>query len=420
MGFFANRGINRLALHTGLHQFAWCASGVFFGVYLLREGLPPAMIFLTGGATLLLRFLVRPVILYVVPRLGLGWTLAIGTLLSALQYPAIGFVHGADLALGAFALLGAFAGIFYWPCYHAFFATIGDAHLRGSQIGIRQLVMGLSAVLGPFAGGLMLTDFGPWFAFGTAAAIEAVAILPLLGLQAPDVPRIPPRGAYEAARSGIILFGIDGWIVCCAALAWDIVVFRSLGSRYDAFGGTLALAALAGAAGSLLLGRFIDLGHARPATWLNASVLVAALLARALCGTQPTAIVAIAILTTALGGIYTPTLMTAFYNIAKSSPCPFRFQFAAEGGWDLGGVAASLAAAGFCASGLPLQMVMLLALPAVLIQARLLARAYGAQPRAAPAAWRLPAFNPVSCLPKTPIQLGPMKRPKPVRSSPVS
>jgi hypothetical protein len=415
MGFFANRGINRLALHIGLHQFAWCASGVFFGVYLLREGLPPAMIFLTGGATLLLRFLVRPVILYVVPRLGLGWTLAIGTLLSAMQYPAIGFVHGADLALGAFATLGAFAGIFYWPCYHAFFATIGDAHFRGSQIGIRQLVMGLSAVLGPLVGGVMLTNFGPWVAFGTAASIEVLAILPLLGLNAPAVPRISPRGAYAAARTGVLLFGIDGWIVCCAALAWDIVVFRSLQSRYDAFGGTLALAALAGAAGSVLLGRVIDLGHARPATWLNASVLVAALLARALCGTQPAAIIAIAILTTALGGIYTPTLMTAFYNMAKSSPCPFRFQFAAEGGWDLGGVAASLAAAALCAVGLPLQMVMLLALPAVLIQARLLARIYGAQNKAARNSPRLPAFNPALYLPRFWFRMGLTKRPKPVR-----
>lgn len=379
MAFFANRGINRLTLHVGLHQFAWCVSGVFFGVFLLRAGLPPATIFLTGGATLLLRFLSRPVILVVVPRLGLRGTLVVGTLFSALQYPAIGFVHGTDLALGVFAAIGALAGVFYWPCYHAFFAAIGDPHFRGSQIGVRQLVVGFAAVLGPALGGLMLTSFGPWLAFGAAAVIEVVAILPLLDVPAPPVPRLSPRGAYAAARTGALLFAVDGWIICCAVVAWDIIVFRALQSRFDAFGGTLALAALAGALGGVLLGRFIDRGHARRAIRINAAVLALALLARALCGSSPAVIVAVAVLATMAGGLYTPTLMTAFYNAAKSSPCPFRFLFAAEGGWDLGGVAASLAAAAICAAGWPLQAVILLALPAVLIQARQLALAYRAR-----------------------------------------
>src|ERR1700722_9894906 len=211
MAFFANRGINRLALHIGLHQFAWCTSGVFFGVYLLRSGLSPAVIFLTGGATLLLRFLVRPVILFVVPRLGLRRTLAIGTLFSALQYPAIGFVHGAGGALAAFAAIGAIAGIFYWPCYHAFFAAIGDTQFRGSQIGIRQLAMGLAAVLGPVLGGLMLTAFGPWVAFGAAAAIEGFAILPLLGVDAPPARRLcrgpDRRAAFRHRRLDHLLRG---------------------------------------------------------------------------------------------------------------------------------------------------------------------------------------------------------------------
>jgi len=39
--FFANRAVNRLAVHTALQQLAWCMSGAFFGVYLLRAGLAP-------------------------------------------------------------------------------------------------------------------------------------------------------------------------------------------------------------------------------------------------------------------------------------------------------------------------------------------------------------------------------------------
>jgi hypothetical protein len=131
--FFANRAVNRLAVHTALQQLAWCMSGAFFGVYLLRAGLAPSVLFLASAGVLALRFVTRPLVLVLAPRLGLRHTLVIGTLLSALQYPAVGFVHGADFTLGLFCTIGALAGVFYWPCYHTFFATLGDREYRGSR-----------------------------------------------------------------------------------------------------------------------------------------------------------------------------------------------------------------------------------------------------------------------------------------------
>ena len=53
-------------------------------------------------------------------------------------------------------------------------------------------------------------------------------------------------------------------------------MFQALGGRYDSFGGTLSLAALAGAIGGLVLGRLIDNGRGRAALWINAAVLAAA------------------------------------------------------------------------------------------------------------------------------------------------
>lgn len=94
--FFANRAVNRLAVHTALQQLAWCMSGAFFGVYLLRAGLAPSVLFLASAGVLTLRFVLRPLVLLVAPRIGLRYTLVIGTLLTALQYPAVGLVRGAD------------------------------------------------------------------------------------------------------------------------------------------------------------------------------------------------------------------------------------------------------------------------------------------------------------------------------------
>jgi hypothetical protein len=99
----------------------------------------------------------------------------------------------------------------------------------------------------------------------------------------------------------------------------------------------------------------------------------------------PVSVIAVALVTTALGGMYVPVLMTAFYNASKVSPCPFRFQFAAEGGWDFGGAGVSLMAALLCATGITPQATIFLALPAVLMQAWLVTRVYRLRPPIGPA-----------------------------------
>jgi hypothetical protein len=114
----------------------------------------------------------------------------------------------------------------------------------------------------------------------------------------------------------------------------------------------------------------------RRATWINAATLAGTLIAKAVCGSETVAVLAVAFATTALGGLYVPSLMTAIYNEAKASPCPFRFHFAAEVGWDVGGAAGCLAAAALCAFGFSLQSVVVLALPMVAFQAFVLQDSY--------------------------------------------
>ncbi|MDE1903769.1 MAG: hypothetical protein KGI46_07925 [Alphaproteobacteria bacterium] len=394
--FFANRAVNRLAVHTALQQLAWCMSGTFFGVYLLRGGLAPSVLFLATAGVLAMRFVLRPLVLLIAPTIGLRFTLVIGTLLTALQYPAVGLVHGADATLVLFCVVGALAGVFYWPSYHTFFATLGDHEYRGSQVGVRQVLMGIAAVLGPAVGGVMLTRFGPWVAFGTASAVQTLAAVPLFAVRQPPVARQSPRRAYAAAWSGVRLFVADGWMISGASLAWDITVFRALQSRFDQFGGVLALAALAGALGCVVLGRFIDLGHARRVIAFNAAMLSTGVLLRTFCASSPTAVIAVALVTTVLGGMYVPVLMTAFYNLSKASPCSFRFQFAAEGGWDAGGIGVSLAAALLCLGGMSPQATILLALPAVLAQAWLLIRVYRVRPPSGPVRFEAAPSAPLS------------------------
>lgn len=244
------------------------------------------------------------------------------------------------------------------------------------QVGLRQILMAAAAVLGPALGGVALAAFGPWAAFGAAAIVELAAIMPILALDEVSSAPTAPLGGFAAVKTGALLFATDGWISNTAVLAWNIIMFRALDARFDAFGGALAAAALAGAAFGAVLGRFIDLGHARKALWFSAAAYGLNLVIKSACGENPVVVVTVAVLTTLLTGFYIPALMTAFYNDAKLSPSPLRYQIAAEGAWDAGGVLVTLIAAALCAAGAPLQATLLLALAMVPLQAGLLHKAY--------------------------------------------
>ena len=163
--------------------------------------------------------------------------------------------------------------------------------------------------------------------------------------------------------------------------AWQIALFQSLHESLVAFGGALAIAALAGAVGGVVLGRVIDAGHGRTAVWTAFGTLAVVVLLRALATDSAiTAVAANAL--GALGGCLTvPTVMKAVYGDAKRSPCTLRFHVVTEGGWDLGGAAGLLVAALLSAIGLPLWVTILLALAGVAAQAVLL-QVYYAQTEA--------------------------------------
>jgi MFS family permease len=376
MAFFSNLDVNHLTIHSTLHKLAWGGYGVFSGVILLRAGVSLRDVFLVFAAIYLLRLLFRPMVPRTVAAIGMRNTLIFGTLLFALQFPALGIVQGIGPALLFFCILTAVATVFYWTCYHALFAALGDAAHRGSQVGARQALGTAAAVAGPALGGIMLVRFGPLMAFGVAALIELCAIIPLLRITRFEKAVAFSQDGLGAARTGLILFATDGWIIASSVLAWNIIMFRALDTRFDSLGWVLATAALAGAIGGMLLGRFIDLGHTRRAIWLNATILCATLIIKSICGESPLVVVVVTIGSTLLGGLYVPALMTAFYNEAKASPSPLQFQYVSEGGWDIGGGLVCILAAVCVAAGAPLQLAIALALPAVFIQAYVLNESY--------------------------------------------
>lgn len=159
-------------------------------------------------------------------------------------------------------------------------------------------------------------------------------------------------------------------------MTWQIVLFYSVGENFLAFGGALAAAALAGSIIGLVLGRHIDAGHGRRAVWLAIGALVVTIVLRAAAAGDPYWAVAANALGALVTCLYTPTLMTAVYNLSKRSPCPLRFHVATEGGWDVGGAVACLIIALMAGHGVPLAAGVLLALAGAVSAFILLRRYY--------------------------------------------
>jgi MFS family permease len=374
-----NSDIQRLSLHIAILSFASALSSIFSVVFLVRAGLTPAQIFLTACAVIAGRFILRPVVLMWAPVIGLRRALIVGVVLTAISCPMLAPVHGVGFALAAYLVVCALGQAFYWTCFHTFFSALSDADRRGSQVGLCQALGALGGLFGPAIGGVLLTQLGPWADFGVGFVIMLVSVLPILRVAEPHLVRTTPAGAYAAAKNGAMIYFADGWMQVGLSTAWSIVMFQTLGGRYDSFGGTLSLAGLAGAAGGMVLGRFIDKGHARRALWLNAVILALCLVLRSATFGHVGAVIAVAVGTTLFSGLYVPSWLTAVYNEARISPCMLRYQFAAEAGWDMGGALAGGIAAAMCYWGLPVDAVILLALPMVPVQALLLERSYALQ-----------------------------------------
>ena len=375
MAFLRNSAVNRINLHYGIHAFAQGAGGVFYLVFLLKAGVSLPVTLLTLAVVVAGRFALRSMVVPLAKRFGLKPLLVFGGLVHAAQYLVLAEVSGVGVALGLLCFVSALGDAFYWSCYHAYFAAIGDNEHRGHQIGAREALAAVVGIVAPLAGAWALIVFGPRMAFGAVAAVQALSVVPLLGLPNVEI-RSEVSSVFRAARLGVALFLIDGWFAAMILLVWQLALFISLGERFDAYGGAMALAALVGAAAGMLLGRHIDAGHGPRAVVIAYAIGGAVALLRAFSVGLP----ALAIGANALGALVlclvVPAMMTPVYNLAKASPCPLRFHVACEGAWDLGCGAGAIVAAAIVWTGWSLSIAIVLALPAALASAVLLRRYY--------------------------------------------
>jgi hypothetical protein len=267
------------------------------------------------------------------------------------------------------------AEVFYWVSFNTTFSALGDQEHRGHQVSAREALVAIVNIVSPLLGAFALVKYGAHKAFAAVALVQVLAVVPLLGIPNIAVSARAP-GAYRAAGPGILISAIDGWMDTFFLSFWQIALFVTLGESFSDYGGAMALAGLVGAAGGLVLGRHVDQGHARRAVLIAYSALaVVTLLKAASIGSPELALAANALSAIAMVLVNPAFAITS--NLAKASPCVFRFHMGTEAGWDVGCIGACGCAAGLTASGVAFGPVILLTLPAVAAAAMVLWRLYG-------------------------------------------
>ena len=339
-----------ITLHSALQSFAENTGGLFMTAFLVAQGVSQPLALASFAGLVMTRYAMRALILPLAIARGLKTVILIGIAVRAAGYVLLGFVTRADGWMLAYVLAMGLGSVLYWTAWHGYNAAIAQGASRGRQVSLQQAATAGVAIVAPVIGGLIHDHMGPVAGFALIAAIQLAAAWPLLA--APDV-RVAADVQMDPAmiRFARPLYCAEGLHSGAVNVVWNLALFVSLGERFGAFGGTLALSGACAAGASLLVGRRIDAGQGRIMVPLAYGCAGLAVLVKVVSWHHPYA----AIGATALGALVTPitqvALLAPLYTMARQSACPLRFAMATEAGWDLGCALACMLAAGALALG---------------------------------------------------------------------
>jgi MFS transporter, DHA1 family, inner membrane transport protein len=253
----------------------------------------------------------------------------------AIAYIPLGFVHGLSPMLAVFLLIHALGDAFYWSCYHATTARLGDQESRGAQVSAVQLIYASSAIIGPLIGSSSQVYLGSVFAFMLAGSVRLLSAVPLLQIM---YSTSIPTGVVDTTskRFAWRIYFFDGVTTAGINLTWTMALFITLHQNFQTYGLALSGAAVIGAIMGLGIGRLVDLGHHRWSVAIGMGVMSLFAVAAALGYRDPfTAIIALAVSAVA-GPLYASAFNARVYNVAQKSGDALRFHVVGEGGWDVG------------------------------------------------------------------------------------
>lgn len=278
------RSVKELFASVGILGFAVAAATIFEPIYLYALGFSIPRI-------LLYYIIIYGLYLFLIPlgakfalRFGVSRSILVGSSMLVLYFLALFGMSSNPILFYVAAVLYALEKMFYWIGYHADFAQFSTDEEVGREIGGMSLVVSITAIFGPVAGGAVASLFGFPVLFVIVAALILLSNIPLFAS-----PSVPARvgfsyiGAFRRLFQKRSLrrvvtslgFGEDFFVLTL----WPIFVYLIVKGAV-AVGLLATFTALCTSAILLYVGRLSDTKNHASVLWAGISIKILAWISR--------------------------------------------------------------------------------------------------------------------------------------------
>ncbi len=273
-----SRQLEELYLSVAIQDFALAAVVLFEPIYLYGLGFSIRDILMYYIVVYALYYILVPLGGKFVARFGPERSIAISTVFLVFYYASLFLVPDWNWFFWVAPVMFAFQKMFYWPAYHTDFMVASDQGERGKEYSGLWSLSTLMYILGPAAGGLLITFFGFHGLFTFVILTIIVSSVPLF------VSKVkPPRESFSYWESfwqpftrfhlrstlGYLALGEELILL----VIWPIFIALTFKS-FASIGGAVAAATLVTALVTLYIGKVIDQGR-RPLALRWASIITA-------------------------------------------------------------------------------------------------------------------------------------------------
>ena len=324
-------------MHTGFWAFGNKIVYIFGPVYMLKSGVSLPIVALIWGFSYTARFILRPLSMLLVKKIGLKKALIIGTVVYGGIFPIIYQVRGVGWWMWFLVIYLAVSDILYFLPYHSLYAGIGDLERRGQQLASRAIASLLFATAAPIVGAILAAAFGFKATYLAGVLSLLAAAVPLIFID--DFRGNVEMGFREAYRSidfrGFWTMLGDAVKVQMETFVWVVSVFF-LSADLVNFGWLIGLQTFLTTLLLLILGRLIDGGKAKKIFLVGSLGMALLYVSRAFLVSNITGVLLAQIALAVILVFWETPFDTVLYNMAKQTKSTLWFHFFGEAGADVG------------------------------------------------------------------------------------
>jgi len=260
--FLKNRELNELYISIAIRAFAVSLIGVFIPIYFYQQGYSFFSIFLFYAFWSLTHLLFSIPSAKISSKLGLKRSILLSIPFLILFFFFLYSLENFNWPLPLLSILIGLSTSLFWLSYHVDFAKFSNRKNRGKQVGFSKIIIAVFSVLGPIAGGIILTFVGFGMLFIIVSVLLIGSVIPLFFSREIHEPSsFSLKGFFRGQKIKDILsyigFGIEGKI---GAVVWPLFIFIFIFSeKYISLGLVSSLTLGVALISVIFIGKFSDI-----------------------------------------------------------------------------------------------------------------------------------------------------------------